>query len=212
MKTLRGITSTRVVRPDGVGPATVLFEAGRISDIAAPQPDLDVGDLAVSPGLVDCHVHMNEPGRVEWEGFETATRAAAAGGVSSVIDMPLNRLPVTTTGAAFAQKLEASEGKRHVDVGFWGGVVPGNQHELPRLARADALGCKAFLVHSGIDEFPNVTEADLRTAMPILRNLGLPLLVHAELDLGVPDLPSADARSYQGYLHSRPNAWEDRAI
>src|SRR4051812_5915184 len=112
MKQLRGITSTRVVCPEGVGPRTIMFEQGRISDIAAHQPKLegvlDVGELAVSPGIVDCHVHMNEPGRVEWEGFETATRAAAAGGVTSVIDMPLNSLPVTTSGEALAQKLSAS--------------------------------------------------------------------------------------------------------
>ena len=217
---LRGLTSTRVVRPDGVGPATVLFEHGCISEITTPQPAfegvLDVGELAVSPGLVDCHVHMNEPGRAEWEGFETATRAAAAGGVTTVIDMPLNSLPVTTTSDAFAQKLEASQGKRFVDVGFWGGVVPGNEQQLTRLARAGVLGCKAFLVHSGIDEFPNVSEDDLRSAMPILRELGLPLLAHAELDLsplprgGAP--PDGDPRSYHSYLQSRPNAWEDRAI
>jgi allantoinase len=214
----RGISSQRVVRPDGVAPATIMFDAGVIQDVVPYRAHLadvsDVGDLVVSPGLVDCHVHMNEPGRAEWEGFETATRAAAAGGVTSVIDMPLNSLPVTTTQQALALKLHASEHKRFVDVGFWGGVVPGNAPELEKLALLGALGCKTFLVHSGIDEFPNTSEADLRMAMPILRDLGLPLLAHAELDLG-PPAPSAEpgsSRSYHTYLASRPNAWEDEAI
>jgi allantoinase len=211
----RGIWSQRVVRPDGVAPATILFDAGVIQDVLpyrAPLSDVsDLGDRVVSPGLVDCHVHMNEPGRSEWEGFASATRAAAAGGVTSVIDMPLNSLPVTTTQHALALKLEASEQKRFVDVGFWGGVVPGNAPELEKLALLGALGCKTFLVHSGIDEFPNATEADLRIAMPILRDLGLPLLAHAELDLGAPAGGGAPER-YHTYLASRPNAWEDQAI
>jgi allantoinase len=210
-----GISSQRVVRPDGVAPATIMFDAGVITDVLPYRAHLtdvdDVGELVVSPGLVDCHVHMNEPGRVEWEGFETATRAAAAGGVTCVIDMPLNSLPVTTTQQALALKLHASEHKRFVDVGFWGGVVPGNEAELEKLALLGALGCKTFLVHSGIDEFPNSSEHDLRVAMPILRDLGLPLLAHAELDLGAP-AKADDARSYHGYLASRPNIWEDEAI
>jgi allantoinase len=212
---LDGLSSTRVVLPEGVRPASVLFEAGRIVAIeprprALPQLE-DVGDLVISPGLVDCHVHINEPGRAEWEGFQTATKAAAAGGVTTLIDMPLNSLPVTTNAAALAQKLAASQGKRFVDVGFWGGVVPDNVRELEGLARAGVLGCKAFLVHSGIDEFPNSEEADLRRALPVLRDLGLPLLAHAELDLGAPQ-PHPDPRVYSGYLASRPNAWEDEAI
>jgi allantoinase len=211
----RGIASQRVVRPDGVAPATIMFDAGVIADVLPYRAHLtdvsDVGDLVVSPGLVDCHVHMNEPGRAEWEGFETATRAAAAGGVTSVIDMPLNSLPVTTTHEALALKLHASDHKRFVDVGFWGGVVPGNGGELEKLALLGALGCKTFLVHSGIDEFPNSSESDLRLAMPILRDLGLPLLAHAELDLGAPR-PEGAQRSYHSYLASRPNAWEDEAI
>lgn len=214
----RGISSQRVVRPDGVGPATILFDAGVIQDVLPYQAHLidvsDVGELVISPGLVDCHVHMNEPGRSEWEGFESGTRAAAAGGVTSVIDMPLNSLPVTTTQHALALKLEASEHKRFVDVGFWGGVVPGNAPELEKLALYGALGCKTFLVHSGIDEFPNSSEADLREAMPILRDLGLPLLAHAELDLGPAGVPAQERspQRYHSYLASRPNAWEDEAI
>jgi allantoinase len=154
---------------------------------------------------------MNEPGRTEWEGFATATRAAAAGGVTTVVDMPLNSLPVTTTRAALELKVAASEGQRFVDVGFWGGVVPGNTDALVGLAEGGVLGCKAFLVHSGIDEFPNATASDLLEAMPVLRSHGLPLLAHAELDLGAPAGP-AHSRTYANYLSGRPAFWEDRAI
>jgi len=220
---LEALRSTRVMLPTGLGPATVWFERGVITQVqkeplggmqslpAAAPTLLDVGDLVVFPGLVDCHVHINEPGRTEWEGFETATRAAAAGGVTTLIDMPLNSLPVTTNQAALEAKLQASEGKRFVDVGFWGGVVPGNSGELPGLANGGVLGCKAFLVHSGIDEFPNASADDLRRAMPVLRDRGLPLLVHAELDLGAPASPHAP-QIYESFLASRPRAWEDAAI
>lgn len=207
--------STRVVSPEGVGPATVVVNGEQIEAVlpgAADVPNLrDVGDLVIMPGLFDCHVHMNEPGRTEWEGFETATRAAAAGGVTSLVDMPLNCTPVTTDRAAFEAKLSAARGKLFVDVGFWGGVVPGNARDLAELAEAGVLGAKAFLVHSGIDDFPNATAADLRAAMPVLRDHGLPLLAHAELDLGA-HVRDPDPRSYRGYLESRPPEWEDAAI
>ena len=210
-----GYFSRRVVLPTGVAPATVWLDGEHIAEIVAGERALpgalDCGDSVIGPGLVDCHVHVNEPGRTEWEGFESATRAAAAGGVTSLVDMPLNSLPVTTTSAALARKLSASQGKCFVDVGFWGGVVPGNARDLAELAAGGVLGCKAFLVHSGIDEFPNSSEADLREAMPVLRDAGLPLLAHAELDLGA-DLLSDDRRSYRRYLASRPKAWEDEAI
>jgi allantoinase len=211
----KGFASTRVVGPEGVGPATVWCEDGRILELTpgiAQHPDVrSYGELVLAPGLVDCHVHMNEPGRTEWEGFYTATRAAAAGGITALVDMPLNSLPVTVDAAALAQKLAASEGQRHVDVGFWGGVVPYNLADLGALAAAGVLGAKAFLVHSGIDEFPNVGEAELLRAMPVLRDHGLPLLAHAELDLGAPE-PTGDPRAYHSYLASRPRAWEDAAI
>src|SRR5262249_24803429 len=152
--------------------------------------------------LVDCHVHVNEPGRVEWEGFATATRAAASGGVTALVDMPLNSEPVTINGPAFKQKLAAAEAQGHVDVGFWGGVVPGNVAALPELARGGLLGCKAFLIDSGIDSFPQASRADLRAAMPVLRDLGLPLLAHAELDVG--GTPAPAGPSYGAYLASRP--------
>ena len=212
---LRGLKSRRVVQPHRVAPGIVLIRDGIIEDVVDEAPPgvevTDLGALAVSPGIVDGHVHMNEPGRTEWEGFETATRAAAAGGVTTVVDMPLNSVPVTTTRAALDAKLAASDGRCFVDVGFWGGVVPGNTHDLAALAEGGVLGCKAFLVHSGIDEFPNATEADLRAAMPVLREVGLPLLAHAELDLGAaPD--DDDPHRYARYLRSRPAAWEDAAV
>jgi allantoinase len=213
--TLRGVRSQRVVLPSGVTPATLLFQGGEIGEVLPGAPALegvfDAGELVISPGLVDCHVHVNEPGRTEWEGFATATRAAAAGGVTTLVDMPLNCLPVTTSAAALETKLRACQGQLHVDVGFWGGVVPGNTGELDALARAGALGCKAFLVHSGIDEFPNASESDLRKAMPVLRDHGLPLLAHAELDLGA-EVRETSPRAYRGYLESRPRSWEDAAI
>jgi allantoinase len=212
---LRGVTSSRLVLPSGVTPGTVLFAGERIEAIVPERLTtmpgvLDAGTLAVSPGLVDAHVHVNEPGRTDWEGFETATRAAAAGGVTTLVDMPLNSSPVTTTAAALDAKLAASEGKRFVDVGFWAGVIPGNAADLPALARAGVLGGKAFMVHSGLDEFPAVTEADLHAAMAVLRDHGLPLLAHAELDLGAP--APRDPRRYAEYAASRPRAWEDEAI
>jgi len=223
------LRSARVVTPDAVGPATIVVDGARIREVlpgraAAPPgvPVEDLGALVLAPGLVDAHVHVNEPGRTDWEGFATATRAAAAGGVTALVDMPLNCLPVTTRRVALEEKLRATAGQLHVDVGFWGGVVPGNADELPALAAVGALGCKAFLVHSGIDEFPNATEADLRAAMPILREAGLPLLAHAELDLDLPPFDSAinadgtpgagDPRRYASFLRSRPAAMEDAAI
>jgi allantoinase len=209
------LRSTRVVGPDRVGPATIVVSGERIEAVLPGAADVaavcDLGDLVIMPGLFDCHVHMNEPGRTEWEGFETATRAAAAGGVTSLVDMPLNCTPVTTDRAALDIKLAAARDKLFVDVGFWGGVVPGNARDLAELGQAGVLGAKAFLVHSGIDDFPNATAADLRLAMPVLRDHGLPLLAHAELDLGA-SMSDLDPRSYRGYLESRPPAWEDAAI
>jgi allantoinase len=212
---MRGIAGQRIVRPDGVGPGTVLF-AGETIEAVVPErlagaDILEAGARAVSPGLVDSHVHVNEPGRTDWEGFATATRAAAAGGVTTIVDMPLNASPVTTTPAALEAKIAAAGDQLAIDVGFWAGVVPGLAGELPALARAGVLGAKAFLIDSGIDEFPAVSEADLRGAMPILRGLGLPLLAHAECDLGAPRDPG-DPRSYARYAASRPPAWEDAAI
>lgn len=210
-----GIRSQRVVHAEGVGAATVVIDGERIHDVVTGDPGSlpveDVGSCALSPGLIDTHVHMNEPGRTEWEGFAYGTRAGAAGGVTTIIDMPLNSIPVTTDAQALALKVAASEGQRWVDVGFWGGVVPYNVPNLVGLAEAGALGCKTFLSPSGIDEFPETTRADLERAMPIMRDCGLPLLVHAELEIGA-DVHEPNRRKYQHYLESRPRRWEDEAI
>ncbi len=180
------IRSSRVVLPDGVRAACVHVADGRIARIAGYDDIghgevIDAGDLVVMPGNVDAHVHVNEPGRTEWEGFGTATRAAAAGGVTTIVDMPLNSIPPTTTVAGFEEKLAAATGQCTVDVAFWGGVVPGNTAELAPLVERGVRGFKCFLIHSGVDEFPHVTESDLRQAMPELARLGSVLLVHAEV-------------------------------
>ncbi len=211
------LTSSRVVLDDGVRDATVVIDGDRIAevregiDVRGDEVALALGDDVLAPGLVDTHVHVNEPGRTDWEGFATATRAAAAGGVTTLVDMPLNCIPVTTTAVALGIKLAAAAPQLWVDVGFWGGVVPGNVADLAPLAEAGALGCKAFLVDSGIDEFPASDASTLRAAMIELRKVGLPLLAHAELDLGAPPR-GPDPRRYADYLASRPSAWEDAAI
>src|SRR5438477_6767901 len=180
------VRSTRIVLPYGEQPASIQIDNGRIVGVGADSEHpsgadlIDAGDLVVSPGIVDTHVHVNEPGRTEWEGFDTATRAAAAGGVTTIVDMPLNSVPATTSVGALVAKRQAAAGKCHVDVGFWGGVVPGNAEELDGLVDAGVRGFKCFLVPSGVDEFRSVTEPDLRRAMPILARRGVPLLVHAE--------------------------------
>jgi allantoinase len=162
------------------------------------------------PGLVDTHVHVNEPGRTEWEGFESATRAAAAGGVTTILDMPLNSIPPTTTVEALEIKREAARGKSLINVEYIGGVVPGNANELPGLARAGVRAFKCFMSPSGVDEFRPVTEADLRIAFPILTKLGLPLMVHAELPSWL--VSASSSRRYSHYLASRPVAAERAAI
>jgi allantoinase len=216
------IRGKQVVTPDGVREAAVLVRDEKIVDVVAPAavaadcPLEDVGDRVILPGLVDAHVHINEPGRTDWEGFATATRAAAVGGVTTLVDMPLNSSPVTTTAAALDQKLAAAEGKLWVDCGFYGGVVPGNAQHIESLIAAGVLGFKAFLCPSGIEDFPAAPETDLRAAMPRIASAGLPLLVHAELVDPLPAAVSArlaaEPRSYAAYLASRPRHWEHRAI
>ena len=215
------IRSERVVLPDGMRPATIVVTDGRIAAIEphSGQPNdgaastIEAGSSVVMPGLVDCHVHINDPGRADWEGFATATRAAAAGGITTLVDMPLNSIPSTTTVAALDAKRRAAAGRCHVDVAFWGGVVPGNARDLEPLARAGVRGFKCFLSPSGVDEFDHVSEADLREAMPIIAATGLPLLVHAEWParLREPDR-RADPRSYSTWLDSRPSTAEQAAI
>jgi allantoinase len=214
------ITSHRVVTPDAIAPAAIHIRDGKIQAITNRQvlPSdvevIDAGDSVVMPGLVDAHVHVNEPGRTDWEGYATATRAAAAGGVTTFVDMPLNSIPPTTTLAGFAEKLAAAEGQCYIDVAFWGGVVPGNTAELRPLIAAGVRGFKCFLIHSGVDEFPNVTEADLLTAMPELVALNTVLLVHAELPgpIEAAAVNRAASTHYQTFLESRPRAAENEAI
>ncbi len=208
--------------PDGVRAAAIQVTAGTIDrvgawdDVPAGAKLADYGELAVLPGIVDTHVHLNEPGRTEWEGFATATRAAAIGGVTTLVDMPLNSIPPTTTREAFAAKRDAARGQCAVDVGFWGGVVPGNQDELAGLVADGVRGFKCFLVDSGVAEFGWVGETDLAPAMQILAGLGVPLLVHAEvagpIDIASAELAGADPRRYATYLASRPPAAEEQAI
>jgi allantoinase len=220
------IRGRRVATVEGVRPAALHVREGRIASIAdfdeAPHGFrvIEAGeDSIVMPGLVDTHVHVNEPGRTEWEGFETATRAAAAGGVTTIVEMPLNSIPPTTSLESFRVKLASAQGKCRVDVGFWGGVVPGNTAEIEPMFAAGVVGFKCFLVHSGVDEFPNVTEQDLRAAMPELERLGAVLIVHAELPAPIERAIAAqsgsdalDARRYTTFLRSRPRAAEDEAV
>ena len=224
------LRSTRIVFPDAERPAALHIEHGvidRIVDYASDDPTgatlFNAGDLAVSPGLVDTHVHVNEPGRTAWEGFETATRAAAAGGVTTLVDMPLNSIPATTSVAALQAKRDAALARCHVDVAFWGGVVPGNAGELDALVDAGVRGFKCFLVPSGVEEFAAVDEDDLREALPVLARRHMPLLVHAESPalIGSPErlaLQGKDgARGFQPsvyatYLATRPPEAEVEAI
>lgn len=215
------IICNRTITPDGIRKAVVLIKAGKIEDVVNELPEgefpvTDVGDNVLMPGIVDPHVHINEPGRTNWEGFDTATKAAIAGGITTLVEMPLNASPVTTTVKAFEEKIKATERKLHSNCGFWGGVIPGNEKDIAPLIKKGVLGFKAFLTHSGMDEFPNVTEQDLRKVMPVIASHDLPLLVHCELDVTVgPELVEGsmgDKRSYNNYLNSRPKKWEDDAI
>ena len=211
------LKSTAVVMPTGSRPALLVLQNGRIADVLPPDaavsmPVLDLGNAAVLPGVIDPHVHLNEPGRTDWEGFDTGTRAALAGGLTTLVDMPLNSAPVTTSVTNLRRKQVATQGQLHTNVGFWGGIVPGNAAEVEPLIAAGVLGFKAFLTHSGIDDFPNATEADLRQVMPLLASHGLPLLVHCELSEDNDEWKKGDTRSYPNYLASRPKSWEDEAI
>ena len=219
---LKAFLSRRVVTPLGIKPAAVLFQDGRILDVVPPDqlpaeiPVTDFGEAALLPGLVDSHLHINEPGRTEWEGFRTATRAAAAGGYTLLVDMPLNCLPPTTTVASLEAKRQAANGQCRVDWMAWGGVVSDNQHHIESLAAAGVPGFKCFLIHPGIDGFTMVTEQQLRAALPHVAKTGLPLLVHAELpgpvDEATRQLAGADWSKYATYLQSRPDEAELSAI
>jgi allantoinase len=218
MNSVTVVRGERVVLPDGVRPAAIHIAGGRIlavGEYSGPLPAggdlLDAAGAVILPGLVDTHVHINEPGRTDWEGFSHATRAAAAGGVTTLVDMPLNSVPSTTNVSALEAKRRAAAGQCHVDVGFWGGVVPGNAADLEPLVAAGARGFKCFLAPSGVDEFEHVTEKDLREALPIIASLRVPLLVHAELPSEL-IAPVGDPSSYSTWLASRPSRAETAAI
>ncbi len=211
------IRGQRVVLPNAIAPRSVHIREERIVFVGDYDELIEgcevveaADESVVMPGLVDTHVHINAPGRTEWEGFRSATRAAAAGGVTTLVDMPLNSIPPTTTLANFEAKLKTARDECFVDVGFWGGVVPGNTPELARMFAAGVVGFKCFLVPSGVDEFQHVTEPDLREAMPELTRLGAMLIVHAEL----PGSIRTDSRDgdYQNFLDSRPPSAENDAI
>jgi len=209
------IRSRYAVLPDGERPAAVAVRSGRIAAVTGRDAalvaveEVDLGDLALLPGLVDSHVHVNEPGRTEWEGFATATRAAAAGGVTTIVDMPLNSLPPTVTVDALAVKRSAASGSCAVDVGFWGGAIPGNLADLRPLHEAGVYGFKCFVSPSGVDEFPALDEAGIRDAMTAIAAFDGLLIVHAEDPAG---LAEPDGPGYAEFLASRPPGSESAAI
>jgi len=209
------ISASRVVTPDGVVAADVLVRDGVIVSVTGRGGSADLmlrDDEVLLPGLVDTHVHVNEPGRTDWEGFATATAAAAAGGVTTIIDMPLNSIPPTTNIAALEAKRQAAAGQCAVDVGFWGGAVPGNEADRAALHDAGVFGFKCFLIDSGVPEFPPLGDDGLAAAMSHVAGLGSLLVVHAE-DAGViAAAPPPSGSGYAGFLRSRPPAAEVSAI
>src|SRR5712675_3269891 len=219
---VQAFASSRVVLPGKIGAFAVLAEGQKIVGVV-PRNDVpdsiqvrDFGDSAILPGLVDSHIHINEPGRTEWECFRTATRAAAAGGYTILVDMPLNFVPATTSPEALEAKRKSALGQCRVDWAAWAGLVPENLEHIAALASAGVCGFKCFLVHPGIDEFTMVNKEHLRAALPNLKKTGLPLLVHAELpgpiDSATEKLIQADWCVYGTYLNSRPDESELSAI
>ncbi len=210
------IYSNQVFIDGQLQPASLTIANGKIAAIHIGQQvknALGYSDSVIMPGVIDAHVHINEPGRTTWEGFESATKAAARGGITTVVDMPLNSSPVVTNLGAFRKKLAASQGKLYVNCGFWAGAIDDSIKEVQALIAAGCLGVKVFLSHSGIKEFPNIPLADLDKLMGGVQHLGIPVLAHCELDT----LPASDdlkyaPQSYQAYLKSRPKAWENEAI
>ncbi|WP_366180661.1 allantoinase AllB [Actinomyces timonensis] len=213
------VTANRAVLPDGIRPAAVVIDGERITAVVEPgtapiaRERIEVpDDHVLMPGLVDSHVHINEPGRTQWEGYETATRAGLAGGVTTILDMPLNSSPPTVSVASLELKEEAARGKLSVDVGLWGGAVPGNTAELAPLWERGVFGFKCFTAHSGIDEYGFLGYDGVREALGELARVDAPLIVHAE-DPGVlASAPQEIGRDYAGYLRSRPDAAETAAI
>jgi allantoinase len=213
------VRARRAVLPDGERAVTLGVRGGRIAALAPPGERLDgarvvelADDEVLLPGLVDTHVHVNEPGRTEWEGFETATRAAAAGGVTTIIDMPLNSVPPTVDVAALETKKKSADGKCAVDVGFWGGAVPGNRGELRALHEAGVFGFKCFLLDSGVEEFPPLSAAEFERSLAEVASFDGLMIVHAEDPAEIERAPSPSGGSYHDFLRSRPRSAEDRAI
>ena len=210
------VRARRAVVRGEEGPAAVGIRDGRIVAVAAydalEAPDVVelADDEVLLPGLVDTHVHVNEPGRTDWEGFASATRAAAAGGVTTIVDMPLNSIPPTTTVAALEEKRSVAADQAYVDVGFWGGAVPGNVEDLAGLHEAGVFGFKCFLLDSGVEEFPHLPPAAFADAMTEVARLGALMIVHAEDADEV--VECAHGTAYRGFLESRPDAAEERAI
>jgi allantoinase len=205
--------AARMITADGERPGCVGVRDGRIAAIEARLDGaraIELGeDVVLLPGLVDTHVHVNDPGRTEWEGFETATRAAAAGGITTIVDMPLNSLPPTTDVAALEIKRKTAQGKAHIDVGFWGGAIPTNLAELRGLHDAGVFGFKCFLLHSGVDEFPPLRHTELIEALRQLHDVDALLIVHAE---DAEAIGPAHGRRYADFLASRPRGAENLAI
>lgn len=207
---MHSIKSKRVLINGELIPASIFIDKGKISAIKNYDEDAeDFGELVIMPGIVDTHVHINEPGRTEWEGFKTATKAAAAGGITTLVDMPLNSSPVTTSKKNFDIKLEAAKGKLWVDCGFYGGAVSDNINELKELCGSGVLGIKSFMIDSGLDEFKYVSESDLRNVLNVMKDFDLPLLVHAEV---FTDSEKGTANTFSDFVKYRPHEMEDEAI
>lgn len=219
MQTDLAIKSRNIITPEGSIDGVIQIADGKIVAVGNNTgweaiKTIDAGNNFVMPGIIDPHVHINEPGRTEWEGFDSATRAAAAGGITTVIDMPLNSSPVTTSIEYLKLKIASAEKSAHINCGFYGGVVPGNLKNLEALLDGGVFGLKAFLTHSGIDDFPATPPEQLRDVLLLLKKYDRPLLVHCELDNdheGIQKLKQ-HPESYMAYLASRPKSWEDTAI
>ncbi|WP_434598858.1 allantoinase AllB [Streptomyces sp. A5-4] len=213
------LRSTRVITPEGSRAASVAVAAGKIVGVLPYDAEVpagarleDFGDDALLPGLVDTHVHVNDPGRTAWEGFWTATRAAAAGGITTLLDMPLNSLPPTTTPDHLATKQDVARSKAHIDVGFWGGAIPSNVSDLRPLHDAGVFGFKCFLSPSGVEEFPELDQEQLATAMAEISGFGGLLIVHAEDPHHLESAPQKTGPAYADFLASRPRDAENTAI
>ncbi|MFJ8016903.1 allantoinase AllB [Streptomyces sp. NPDC096339] len=213
------LRSTRVITPEGTRAASVAVAGGKIAAVLPHDADVpagarlqDFGDDVLLPGLVDTHVHVNDPGRTEWEGFWTATRAAAAGGITTILDMPLNSLPPTTTVDNLRVKQEVARTKAHIDVGFWGGALPDNVKDLAPLHDAGVYGFKCFLSPSGVDEFPLLDQEQLATSLAEITGFGGLLIVHAEDPHHLESAPQNPGPKYADFLASRPQDAENTAI